>query len=121
MTMLTGPELLATVKSMKGQSKTAITRACNYVKDLPNGKERVCFAAFYEALLEAKGTTIGAPSAGPGRSLGWTTKVHYNGNLLVGKAYLRETEFKPGDQVAITLGKDTITLRKLSEPIAAPD
>jgi hypothetical protein len=119
--MLTGPELLATIKSMEGANKTAIVRACGYVKILPNGKERVCFSTFYEAVLEAKGATIGAPSPGPGRSLSWTTKVHYNGNLLIGKAYLRGTGFNPGDQFSIILGKSSITLTKLSEPLAEVD
>ena len=67
-------------------------RSCGYVSSKKDGAERLNFTAFYEALLEAKGVSLGADGAGKGRgkggrSLSYVATVQGNGNLLVGKAY----------------------------------
>ena len=67
-------------------------RSCSsagYVSIKKVGTERLNFTAFYEALLEAKGMHLVAGSSGgkgkPDRSLSYATKIHFNGNLMVGK------------------------------------
>jgi hypothetical protein len=89
--MLTGSELLAKVKELGDASKSELVRECGYVSSKKDGSERLNFTAFYEALLEAKGMSLGAGgSAGrgkAGRSLSYGTKVQFNGNLMVGSAY----------------------------------
>jgi hypothetical protein len=90
--MLTGSELLAKVKEIGEASKSDLVRGCGYVSSKKDGSERLNFTAFYEALLEAKGVSLGEGggkvAAGKGgRKLSYVATVQGNGNLLVGKAY----------------------------------
>ncbi len=57
--MLTGSDLLAKVKELSDASKSELVRQCGYVSSKKDGTERLNFTAFYEALLEAKGMTLG--------------------------------------------------------------
>jgi hypothetical protein len=110
---LIGSELLAKVKELGDVSKSDLVRAAGYVSTKKDGTERLNFTAFYEALLEAKGVEFGANSKGSGkngRKLSYTTKVQFNGNLLVGKAYTALLDLKPGDEFEIKLGRKQIRL-----------
>ena len=113
--MLTGSDLLAKVKELGDVSKSDLVRSCGYVSSRKDGAERLNFTAFYEALLEAKGVSLGADIGGKGRGKGgrklsYTTKVQFNGNLMVGKAYTAMLELKPGDEFEIKLGRKQIQL-----------
>ena len=113
--MLTGPELLSKVKELGDVSKSELVRECGYVSTKKDGSERLNFTAFYEALLNAKGVNLGTDSAGRstgkgGRKLSYTTKIQFNGNLMVGKAYTAMIDLKPGDEFEIKLGKKQIRL-----------
>jgi hypothetical protein len=113
--MLTGSELLAKVKELGDVSKSELVRECGYWSTKKDGSERLNFTAFYEALLNAKGVNLGTDSAGRGtgkggRSLSYTTKIQFNGNLMVGKAYTAVLDLKPGDEFEIKLGKKQIRL-----------
>ena len=111
--MLTGADLLAKVKEMGDVSKSDVVRACGYVSTKKDGSERLNFTAFYEALLNAKGVDFGGSSAKVGkggRKLSFTTKVQFNGNLMVGKAYTAMLDLKPGDDFEIKLGRKSIRL-----------
>jgi hypothetical protein len=110
--MLTGSELLAKVKEMGDVSKSDLVRECGYVSSEKDGSERLNFTAFYEALLEAKGVSLGdGGSKGKGgRKLSYTATVQGNGNLLGGKAYTTMLELKPGDEFEVKLGKKQIRL-----------
>jgi hypothetical protein len=110
---LAGADLLAKVKELGDASKTDLARACGYVSAKKDGAERINFTAFYEAMLEAKGVDLGdgGGSAGkPGRKLSYTTKVQFNGNLMVGKAYTAMLGLEPGDEFEIKLGRKQIRL-----------
>jgi len=112
--MLTGSDLLAKVKDLADASKSELVRECGYVSTKKNGSERLNFTAFYEALLEAKGMSLGAGGgtsrAKPGRELSYMAKVHFNGNLMVGKAYTDQLGLQPGDEFEIKLGRKQIQL-----------
>ncbi|MBM5818117.1 MAG: hypothetical protein FJ083_16570 [Cyanobacteria bacterium K_Offshore_surface_m2_239] len=116
--MLTGTELLAKVKDLGEASRTELVRATGYVRPKKGGGERLLFSAFYDALLEAKGITLGrAPGDGKsGRRLSYATKVQFNGNLMVGKAYTALLDLKPGDSFQIQLGRRQIKLIPLDAP-----
>jgi len=108
--MLTGSSLLARVRELGACSKAELVRACGYVSTTRNLSERLNYTAFYEALLEAKGFHVGqrlpSRTAGhnrPGRYLTYTTKVHFNGNLMVGSAYTALLDLKPGDTFTIQI------------------
>lgn len=83
--------------------------------------ERLNFTAFYEALLEANGDSLGEGGgngkgkAGP--SLSYVAKVQFNANLLVGMAYTGLLGLNPGDEFEIKLGKKQIRL----VPVGASD
>ncbi|MEB3265798.1 MAG: AbrB family transcriptional regulator [Cyanobacteriota bacterium] len=117
--MLTGPELLAKVKELGDVSKSELVRGCGYVSTKKDASERLNFTAFYEALLEAKGVSLGETTTKGrrGRSLSYATKVQFNGNLLVGKAYTAQLGLQPGDEFEIKLGRKAIRL----VPVGAAD
>ncbi|MBM5801032.1 MAG: AbrB family transcriptional regulator [Cyanobacteria bacterium K_DeepCast_35m_m2_023] len=113
--MLTGADLLAKVKELGDVSKSDLVRSCGYVSTKKDGTERLNFTAFYEALLEAKGMNLGGGGGRggrgrPGRQLSYATKVQFNGNLLVGKAYTAQLGLEPGDEFEIKLGRKQIKL-----------
>ncbi|MCP9914097.1 AbrB family transcriptional regulator, partial [Cyanobium sp. BA20m-14] len=111
--MITGSELLAKVKELGDVSKSDLVRECGYVSTKKDGGERLNFTAFYEALLGAKGVSLGADTTGRGkggRSLSFVTKIQFNGNLMVGKAYTALLDLKPGDEFEIKLGRKQIKL-----------
>ncbi len=111
---LTGPDLLAKVKELGNASKSDLVRTCGYVSSKKDGSERLNFTAFYEALLEAKGVSLGdgggKGQGQGGRSLSYIAKVQGNGNLLVGMAYTGLLGLKPGDEFEIKLGRKQIRL-----------
>jgi hypothetical protein len=111
--MLTGSDLLTKVKELGDVSKSDLVRSCGYVSSKKDGSERLNFTAFYEALLEAKGLSLGAGGGGGGkggRKLSYVATVQGNGNLLVGKAYTALLGLQPGDEFEIKLGRKQIKL-----------
>lgn len=112
--MLTGSDLLAKVKELGDVGKSELVRAAGYVSTKKDGSERLNFTAFYEALLEAKGVSLGSAGSNGvgqgGRKLSYVTKVQFNGNLLIGKAYTAILGLQPGDEFEIKLGKKQIRL-----------
>ena len=111
--MLTGAELLAKLKELGDLPRSELVRGCGYVSLSKNVRQRLKFNAFYAALLEAKGLTFRADPkrrGTRGRKLTYCTKVHFNGNLLVGCAYTAQLDVKPGDEFEIRLGKNQIRL-----------
>ncbi len=111
---LTGSDLLDKVKEQGDASKSDLVRAAGYVSTKKDGSERLNFTAFYEALLEAKGVSLGEGVGNgkgkAGRSLSYVATVQGNGNLLVGKAYTAMLDLKPGDEFEIKLGRKQIRL-----------
>ena len=118
--MLTGTELLDKVKEVNDVPKTELAKACGYVITKKDGSEQVKFTQFYEALLDAKGVSLGGSSGigKGGRKLSYKAKVQGTGNLLVGMAYTAMLDLKPGDEFTIKLSeKKGVTLI----PVGAED
>ncbi|MCP9850997.1 AbrB family transcriptional regulator [Cyanobium sp. Morenito 9A2] len=111
---LIGAELLAKVKELGDVSKSELVREAGYVSSKKDGAERLNFTAFYEALLEAKGVSLGSNGSSGvgkgGRKLSYVATVQGNGNLLIGKAYSALLDLKPGDEFEIKLGRKQIRL-----------
>jgi hypothetical protein len=113
--MLHGESLLARLKQLQGLSRSELVRACGYATRGSDGRERLRFSDFYAAVLEAKGVQL--PGVGDrsrararGRQLSFNTHVHFNGNLMVGRAYTEKLRLQPGDQFRIQLADDEIRL-----------
>ncbi len=108
--MLVGKELLAKSKLLSKKSEDEIARGCGYIG--PSG--RVLRKSFYRALIEAKGYKLSNSGAGRsrnkssrGRQAEFKTKVHGNGNLLIGHAYTKKLGLEPGQEYKIDLKKDS--------------
>ena len=111
--MLPGPELLAKVKELGDASKSELVRQCGYVSSKKDGSERLNFTAFYEALLVAKGLSLGSEGSARGRGgrkLSDAATMQCNGNLLVGKAYSAMLGLVQGQVFEIRLGRKQIKL-----------
>ena len=114
--MLTGSDLLNKVKDLGDVSKSDLVRVCGYVSHKKDGGEHLNFTAFYEALLDAKGVSLGTGGVGKGgRKLSYVATVQGNGNLLIGKAYTALLDLTPGDEFEIKLGRKQIRLTPLGE------
>ena len=105
--MLVGQELLNKARALSNRREDEIARGCGYVG--PSG--RVLKKSFYKALVEAKGYSL--PSSSPGgsgtrgRQAEFRTRVHGNGNLLIGHAYTRRLGLEPGQEFQIELHKES--------------
>jgi len=105
--MLEGQALLDRARSLSNRPEDQIARACGYVG--PSG--RVLKKSFYRALVAAKGyampSSSGGSGAGKGRQADFKTRVHGNGNLLIGHAYTKRMGLEPGMEFKIELHKET--------------
>ena len=111
--MLVGKELLEKSRLLSKRSEDEIARGCGYVG--PTG--RILRKSFYRALIEAKGYKLGnngpgrpANRATRGRQAEFKTKVHGNGNLLIGEAYTKKLGLEPGQEFKIDLKKESKTI-----------
>ncbi|MEY4359722.1 MAG: hypothetical protein RLZZ631_1208, partial [Cyanobacteriota bacterium] len=101
--------LLDKARSLSNRPEDQIARACGYVG--PSG--RVLKKSFYRALVEAKGYKLPSQSSGGGgggsrgRQAEFRTKVHGNGNLLIGHAYTRRMGLEPGQEFRIEIHQET--------------
>ena len=109
--MLVGKELLEKSKLLSKKSEEEIARGCGYIG--PSG--RVLRKSFYRAYIEAKygksSKRIGAGRSGyrsaRGRQAEFKTKVHGNGNLLIGHSYTKKLGLIPGQEFQIHIKKES--------------
>jgi hypothetical protein len=113
---LTGAALLAKVKELEHLSKEDKAKECGYYTVTKNGVERVNMMKFLNALIEANEIELdgkqGTNGRG-GRSASYRITVQSNGNLLIGSAYTKQMDLKPGDEFEISLGRKHIRLKQL--------
>ena len=120
--MLIGKELLDKARSLSNRPEDEIARGCGYVG--PSG--RVLRKSFYRALVEAKGYKVPSSNSGSngtrGRQAEFRTRVHGNGNLLIGHAYTRRLGLEPGQEFKIELHRDSgsIWLLPMEQDAAEP-
>ena len=109
--MLVGKELLEKSKLLSKKSEEEIARICGYIG--PSG--RVLRKSFYKAYVEAKygksSRKINAGRSGNrssrGRQAEFKTKVHGNGNLLIGHTYTKKLGLIPGQEFQILIKKES--------------
>lgn len=134
--MLEGKALLDKARSLSNRPEDQIARACGYVG--PSG--RLLKKSFYRALILAKGYKLpegasgtgvrggvssGGRAAGAGAGQGkgrqaeFRTRVHGNGNLLIGQTYTRLMGLEPGQEFRIELEQETGSILLLPLPEAS--
>ena len=110
--MLEGKALLDKARALSNRPEDQIARACGYVG--PSG--RLLKKSFYRALVEAKGYKLpshasssggGGGGGSRGRQAEFRTRVHGNGNLLIGHAYTRRMGLEPGQEFKIEIHQET--------------
>jgi len=111
--MLEGKELLEKAKLLSKKSEDEIAKGCGYIG--PSG--RILRKSFYRAIIKAKGYKLGNNGPGRpgnrasrGRQAEFKTKVHGNGNLLIGHAYTKKLGLQPGQGFKIDLRKESKTI-----------
>jgi hypothetical protein len=115
---LTGIELLEKVKELGNLSKEEKARECGYYTVTKNNVVRVNMMKFFNALIDAEGIELDSSTEGQGRggrSASYRISVQSNNNLLIGSAYTKKMNLKPGDVFEITLGRKHIHLKQLDD------
>ncbi|HEY9621490.1 MAG TPA: AbrB family transcriptional regulator [Crinalium sp.] len=113
---LTGEALLTKVKQLEHLSKEEKAKECGYYTVTKNGVERVNMMKFLNALIDAEGIQLDGKQSSNGRggrSASYRITVQSNGNLLIGSAYTKQMDLKPGDEFEISLGRKHIRLKQL--------
>jgi hypothetical protein len=113
---LTGNALLTKVKELDHLSKEQKAKECGYYTVTKNGVERVNMMKFLNALIEANEIPLDGKQSSNGRggrSASYRITVQANGNLLIGSAYTKQMDLKPGDEFEITLGRKHIRLKQV--------
>jgi AbrB family looped-hinge helix DNA binding protein len=114
---LTGKALLQKVKELSHLPRREKAKRCGYYTVGKNNQTRVNLADFFEALLEAKGTSLNAEGSkdGRGREPTYRVSVHKNGQIVIGSTYTEKMGLKPGDEFEIKLGYKHIHLIQIGE------
>lgn len=118
---LTGEALLTKVRELEHLSKEDKAKECGYYTVTKNGVERVNMMKFLNALIEANEIQLDGKQSGNGRggrSASYRITVQSNGNLLIGSAYTKQMDLKPGDEFEITLGRKHIRLKQVDRELA---
>lgn len=113
---LTGQTLLDKVKQLEHLSKEDKAKQCGYYTVTKNGVERVNMMKFLNALIDANEIQLDGKQSGNGRggrSASYRITVQANGNLLIGSAYTKQMDLKPGDEFEISLGRKHIHLKQI--------
>lgn len=121
---LIGEALLAKVKQLEHLAKEEKAKECGYYTITKNGVERVNMMKFYNALLEAKEIELDGKQSGNGRggrSASYRITVQANGNLLIGAAYTKQMDLKPGDEFEISLGRKHIRLKQVDSDMVGDE
>ncbi len=115
---LTGEALLKKVKELENLSKEQKAKECGYYTVTKNGVERVNMMKFLNALIDAEGIELDGKQSlngRGGRSASYRISVQSNGNLLIGSAYTKQMDLKPGDEFEISLGRKHIHLKQIDQ------
>jgi hypothetical protein len=115
---LTGEPLLKKVRELEHLTKEEKAKECGYYTTTKSGVERVNMMKFLNALIDAEGIELDGKASSNGRggrSASYRISVQSNGNLLIGAAYTKQMDLKPGDEFEISLGRKHIQLKQLDE------
>lgn len=113
---LTGKALLQRLSELGSASRNEAAKLCGYYRVTKSGEVRVNLGKFYEAVLAAAGLEVQSSAkevndqSRRGRSPSYRVKVHQNGQIVIGSAYTKAMNLKPGDTFKIKRGYKHIHL-----------
>lgn len=113
---LTGRALLQRLSELGSTSRKEAAKLCGYYRVTKSGEVRVNLGKFYEAVLAAEGLQVHSSEkevnsqSARGRSPSYRVKVHQNGQIVIGSAYTKAMNLKPGDTFKIKPGYKHIHL-----------
>jgi AbrB-like transcriptional regulator len=108
---LTGKDLLTKIKSLASETSRETIIQCGYTKPSKvDGSQRLDKAAFYDAVMEAKGINVAPKVQTARKSNRVELTVHKNGQVLIGATHVKQLGLNEGDILVMTLGSKTIKL-----------
>jgi AbrB family looped-hinge helix DNA binding protein len=117
---LTGKALLQRLNEIGHVTRKEAARLCGYYRITASGEVKTDLSKFYSAILQAQGLELepqkGADHRdGRGRSPSYRVTVHQNGQIVIGAAYTKAMNLKPGDTFLIKRGYKHIHLYQLED------
>ncbi|AGY57807.1 AbrB family transcriptional regulator [Gloeobacter kilaueensis] len=117
---VTGRDLLQLIKQNPDKSARQLAEIAGYTTSTKSGQQRVKMLAFQKAVLEAnninfKGGEEEVETVRGGRKATYRIQVQQNGNLLIGAAYTRQINLKPGTTFEIQIGRKHLKLVQLGK------
>lgn len=113
---LTGEALLQRVRDLADLPREQKARLCGYSMIADDGTEYVDMMQFIVAVLEANGVQVGQSSE-DSRDEGWRASyrltVQPDSSLVIDAAYTKLIDLQPGDELAISLGKNHVYLNPI--------
>jgi len=116
---LTGKALLQRLKEIGQTTRKEAAKLCGYYRVTKSGEVKVNLSKFYSAILQAQGVALDPENdsnhhpKGRGRSPSYRVSVHQNGQIVIGPAYTKAMNLKPGDTFVIKRGYKHIHLYQL--------
>lgn len=108
---LVGKELLQEVRNNIDLPTNSLAKLCGYWKASSKGKIYVQLVDFYNAVLAAKGISLGEePSKKRGRKVDYEVALQKNGSILLGAAYTKEMQLEPKARFDVKIGRKKIQL-----------
>ena len=94
---------------MAGMTKAELVIACGYATEprTEGAQVRPQYAAFHEALLEAKGVELPVVKSKPGRELSYVLRRQANGVIVLGDVYLSQLPIEKGQAFDVGLNYET--------------
>lgn len=117
---LTGKALLQRLREIGPVTRKEAARLCGYYRITKSGEIKTNLSKFYSAILQAQGLEL-EPSQRSnnhnprGRSPSYRVTVHQNGQIVIGAAYTKAMNLKPGDTFLIKRGYKHIHLYQVEE------
>lgn len=119
MERLTGKKVLKFLEDNKQKTAKQLAIEAGYFTDVGEGKIRANVNAFYRAVLDAQGISVGEDNDEQerkrGRDLSYIITVQQSGTLVIGAGYTKKMGLNPGDEFEIRLGRKRIYLNPLNE------
>jgi hypothetical protein len=106
-----GDQLLQTIQKLgDNASKREICLATGYFSEDKGGKTKLLYSSMLSEMLLAKGVNLPESRGSGGPSPSFSTSTLSNGQVVIGKCYVRQLGAKHGDSWDIDVDEDARTI-----------